>query len=78
MNSDGDTIPDACDNCPYVDNEDQDDDDGDGIGDACESYQMANTLAGTSTVIPGAPLWDNICFKNDSTQIHHAHQAGLR
>lgn len=35
-NSDSDSIPDACDNCPGVDNEDQLDTDNDGIGDACD------------------------------------------
>jgi len=34
--SDGDGIPDACDNCPSVYNPDQSDTDGDGIGDACD------------------------------------------
>ena len=33
---DGDTIPDAIDNCPAEPNTDQDDLDGDGMGDACD------------------------------------------
>jgi N-acetylneuraminic acid mutarotase len=36
VDSDGDGIPDACDNCPNVFNPDQADADGDGIGDACD------------------------------------------
>jgi len=36
-NSDGDTIPDAADNCDTVDNEDQADMDHDGTGDACDN-----------------------------------------
>jgi hypothetical protein len=35
--SDGDGIPDACDNCPWIPNGDQTDTDGDGIGDACDN-----------------------------------------
>ena len=35
--SDGDGIPDICDNCPSVANPDQADSMGDGIGDACRS-----------------------------------------
>ncbi len=34
--SDGDTIPDEEDNCPFVANTDQVDGDGDGVGDACD------------------------------------------
>jgi hypothetical protein len=34
--SDGDLIPDSCDNCPYVPNFDQLDVDGNGVGDVCE------------------------------------------
>jgi formylglycine-generating enzyme required for sulfatase activity len=37
LDSDGDGIPDASDNCPLVANPDQGDCDEDGIGDACES-----------------------------------------
>ncbi len=36
VDSDGDGIPDACDNCPAVPNPDQADADHDGIGDACD------------------------------------------
>ncbi len=35
--SDGDGVPDACDNCPSEFNPDQADTDGDGIGDACDN-----------------------------------------
>ena len=37
LDSDGDSIPDAYDNCPYVFNPDQKDSVGDGIGDACRT-----------------------------------------
>ncbi len=35
--TDGDGIPDALDNCPFVSNPDQKDTDGDGVGDACDN-----------------------------------------
>jgi MYXO-CTERM domain-containing protein len=37
VDSDGDGVFDACDNCPHVANADQKDGDGDGIGDACDN-----------------------------------------
>jgi hypothetical protein len=39
LDADGDYIPDALDNCPYVQNPDQADADGDGSGDPCTVYQ---------------------------------------
>jgi hypothetical protein len=35
--ADGDGVPDAIDNCPFVPNHDQADSDGDGVGDACDN-----------------------------------------
>jgi len=39
--TDGDGIPDGCDNCPGVANPEQADSDGDGIGDACADCEIA-------------------------------------
>jgi len=44
--SDGDGVPDGCDNCPAAFNPDQADADADGIGDACENEPLT-AVAGT-------------------------------
>ena len=41
LDTDGDTVPDALDNCPEDPNTDQLDTDGDGVGDACEEAAPA-------------------------------------
>ena len=41
MPDDGDGIPFASDNCPYIKNADQYDHDGDGVGDDCDNCEMA-------------------------------------
>lgn len=41
--SDDDGIPDACDNCPTIANNDQSDSDGDGIGDVCDDCPNVNS-----------------------------------
>ncbi|GAA3558947.1 thrombospondin type 3 repeat-containing protein [Snuella lapsa] len=59
IDTDGDSIPDATDNCPYTPNANQLDTDGDGIGDVCENisykyhrfYSSIRNGDGTSTQI---------------------------
>jgi hypothetical protein len=54
VDSDGDGVPDAIDNCPTVPNPDQSDLDGNGIGDVCDPAplgpQFADKVATVSTV----------------------------
>jgi hypothetical protein len=54
INSDNDSLGDACDNCPKKSNENQADSDGDGIGNACE---QVDTVA-----VPTLSEWGMIIF----------------
>jgi thrombospondin type 3 repeat protein len=46
VDTDGDGIVDAHDNCPTIPNQDQHDEDGDGVGDVCDPCpQVANAIA---------------------------------
>ena len=79
LDSDGDGIPDALDNCPLIPNPDQADRDGDGIGDVCDKCPLvfgevacladtAETVQGpTGAVRPGAPMLFTATFKNTSS-----------
>jgi hypothetical protein len=49
LDTDGDEIPDPCDNCPAVMNVDQSDIDGDGVGDACDALTIFPTATPTHT-----------------------------
>jgi hypothetical protein len=40
LDTDGDGVPDATDNCPFVANPDQHDEDGDGYGDLCDTCPL--------------------------------------
>jgi hypothetical protein len=53
VDTDGDGIPDARDNCPVAANADQADTDADGVGDACEQLPPGNVppVAGVTTVV---------------------------
>lgn len=54
LDTDGDGVADAQDNCPYVANPDQMDSDGDGIGDACD--QCPDTQASTAVTAAGCSV----------------------
>ena len=49
VDTDGDGIPDAQDNCPAVSNANQLDTDGDGIGDACDPIALRLWRTTTAT-----------------------------
>jgi hypothetical protein len=56
LDSDGDRLADAVDNCPFVSNPDQADQDGNGVGDACDPTPLgpvfATLVSNTATVAP--------------------------
>lgn len=62
VDTDGDTRPDECDNCKFVDNTDQADSDGDGRGDVCDNcittpnFDQQNSNFAEEKKIYGAPV----------------------
>ena len=67
---DGDGRGDVCDNCPSTANNDQVDTDGDGAGNACDTTAgtvYGESLAGPTTVTPGALNWVTATFTYTGT-----------
>jgi hypothetical protein len=62
--SDGDSIPDASDNCPTVPNPGQEDTDGDGVGNACDNCPTVSNANQTDTDSDG---FGNACDNCPST-----------
>ena len=54
---DGDSVPDATDNCPFTANPQQSDADADGIGDACDTSDSSLPAAVPVSHIPLPALW---------------------
>lgn len=78
---DGDSVPDACDNCPSVANTNQADDDGDGVGDACDPCPLdatndsdGDSVCGEVDVCPSDPDndvdGDQICGDKDNCPVN--------
>jgi hypothetical protein len=49
VDTDGDSVPDLCDNCPSLSNPSQTDSDGDGIGDNCDNCRLTPSPDQTNT-----------------------------
>jgi thrombospondin type 3 repeat protein len=64
VDSDGDGIPDASDNCPDAGNPDQADNDGDGEGDVCDSDDDNDSVLDTSD---NCPLISNLDQANNDS-----------
>jgi YVTN family beta-propeller protein len=58
IDRDGDGVPDALDNCPFVPNPDQADSNGNGIGDACEQFADSDN-DGVPNSVDNCPLIAN-------------------
>ena len=69
LDSDGDTVPDAIDNCPFVINDSQADSNDDGIGDACtDSYKRdgdGDTIPDNMDNCPSIPNSDQADTDNN-------------
>jgi hypothetical protein len=79
--SDGDSVPDACDNCPSVANTNQADDDNDGVGNACDPCPLdasndsdGDSVCGEVDVCPSDPDndvdGDQICGNEDNCPVN--------
>jgi hypothetical protein len=60
LDSDGDGIIDACDNCPSVYNPGQEDCDGDGLGDVCDADRDGDGVPNDLDVCPDTPFCENM------------------
>jgi hypothetical protein len=65
LDSDGDGVPDASDNCPDVANPDQGDRDGDRTGDACDSDRDGDGVANTLDNCPNTANADQADLDSD-------------
>lgn len=68
VSRDGDSTPDAADNCPEVENHGQEDADGDGIGDACDD-SPGIFPSGPERVYDGAPTVSNDAYSGASVRV---------
>lgn len=69
LDTDGDTVPDASDNCPTVSNPNQADTDADGVGDACDNCPVANSDQADTDADGVGDACDNCVTVANSSQV---------